>query len=83
MSDIRIELADCENTILSEIGNKAFKRRDIALTYSLALRSSERVAINFARINSAIIERWSVSGLNWIKTQAWKMAAPDINDPRR
>ena len=67
-----IELANCENALLQEIGDKHFKRRDIAKTYWLAIRSSERDSINWAKVNQAIIARWSISALEWIKTQAWK-----------
>lgn len=65
------ELAGCESTLLQEIADEAFKRRDVAKTYHLALRSSERDRIDWKKVNRAIIERWSVSGLNWIKEQAW------------
>ena len=66
----RIELADCQPTLLQEIADPAMTRRDVALTYGLALRSSERV--DWAIVNAAIIQRWSVSGLNWIKAAAWR-----------
>src|SRR5262245_33385515 len=66
---VRIEMANCENQLLGEIANKQFKRRDVAQTYWYAMNSSEKV--DWAKVNKAIIERWSVSGLNWIKAQAW------------
>ena len=66
-----IELFDCENTLLREIGMKEAKRLDIAKTYSLAMKSSEVNKINWGRVNKAIIERWSLSGLKWIKEKAW------------
>ena len=64
-----IELANCERTILQEISNKQFKQRSIAKTYALAMRSSEPV--DWSKVNAAIIERWSVSGLDRIKKMAW------------
>lgn len=70
--EMRIELADCENTLLSEIADKAFKRKDIALTYSMAMASSEGVTLDWGKVNRAIISRWSVSGLLWIKKEAHK-----------
>jgi hypothetical protein len=65
---IRFELADCTGTLLREIAEPSSKRRDIAKTYALALRSSE--ATDWKAVNAAIIARWSVSALNWIKEQA-------------
>jgi hypothetical protein len=64
------ELMDCENTMLTEIGMKEMKRKDIAQTYSLALRSSERDRIDWGKVNRAIIDRWSLAALKWIKEQA-------------
>jgi hypothetical protein len=71
MRDMVIELAACERTLLQEIGMKEMKRLDVAKTYALALRSSERDRIDWAKVNRAIIDRWSVSALNWIKERAW------------
>lgn len=64
----RIEMADCENHLLREIADKQFKRRDVAQSYCLAMRSSEKV--DWGKVNQAIIERWSHFGLEWIKRQA-------------
>lgn len=71
MSDVRFELAACETMLLEEIANPVMKRRDVAKTYALALRSSERATVDWAKVNRAIIERWSTSALLWIKNQAW------------
>lgn len=64
----KIELANCENTLLREISDKTLKRRDIAQTYRLAMQSSEKV--NWGKVNQAIIDRWSYFGLEWIRRQA-------------
>ena len=69
MSDMRIELADPEGQLLEEIADPKMKRRDVAMTYRLALRSRDRV--DWGKVNRAIIERWSASGLGWIKEFAW------------
>lgn len=63
-----IELADCTNTLLREIANEDMTQRSIAKTYALALRSSEET--NWAKVNEAIIARWSRTGLERIKTLA-------------
>lgn len=70
---VRIEMADCEATLLAEIADPAFTRKDVAKTYALALRSSERERglIDWSKVNRAIIARWSPSALQWIKQKAW------------
>ena len=86
MDGVVIVLADCEATILAEIAHKGFKRLDIAKTYALSMRA-ERFGekIDWGNVNAAIIARWSVSGLNWIKEQAWsgKCFAPRPAPPGR
>lgn len=71
MSGFTIELVDPEGVLLREIPDK--KREDVALTYAMALGSSEVDEIDWSKINHAIIERWSIAGLKWIKTRAWKL----------
>ena len=65
------ELAACESMLLSEIADPRMKRNDVAQTYALTLRSSERSQVDWGKINRAIIARWSLSALTWIKTKAW------------
>lgn len=65
-----IELADCTNVLLDEIAMQEAKRKDIALTYRLAMQSSEDV--DWAKVNRAIIDRWSFSALKYIKEMAHK-----------
>jgi len=50
---------------------KGTKRDIVAIAYAFALVSSEEV--DWPKVNKAIIERWSVSALEYIKTKAWKM----------
>lgn len=63
-----IELAACTDMLLHEIAQGA-SRRAVARTYRLAMQSSHET--DWKRVNEAIIARWSVSGLTWIKQQAW------------
>lgn len=65
------ELACCQMVLLEEIAAPEMKRLDVAKTYCLALRSSERDTIDWAKVNGAIMERWSRNALEWIKKQAW------------
>lgn len=70
----RIELVDCERVILEEIAEKSTTRDDVALTYAMTMLSSESKTVDWPRINRAIIERWSMNALVYVKTQAWKKA---------
>ena len=62
------ELAACTNTLLREIAEPTLKRRDVAKTYRFALQSSEET--DWKAVNAAIVARWSLSALNYIKEQA-------------
>lgn len=57
-----------EESLLIDIANKSLKQKDIALTYRLAMGSGER--IDWGKVNRAIRERWSRSGLIRIKEMA-------------
>lgn len=67
-----IELVDCENVLLTEIGDGRCTRDDVAMTYAMSLVSSERDSVDWEKVNKAIIERWSMNALVYIKTRAWK-----------
>ncbi len=67
MSEIRVRMVDAAGTIVNEIKAGA-KRKDVAMTYAFLLRDGG----NAARANHAILERWSMSGLQWIKRRAWQ-----------
>lgn len=64
-----IGLADPTCTILQEIEDPKCTRNVVAKTYALALRSDAET--DWGRVNRAIIARWSVSALEWIKGRAW------------
>lgn len=65
------ELRNCQAALLDEIACPEATRNDVAKTYALALRSSERPAVDWRLVNAAIIARWSLSALEWIKERAW------------
>ena len=67
--DLTVELGNCTDTLLREIADPKLYRRDVAQTYRLAMQSRE--ATDWPRVNRAIIARWSVSALEYIKAQAW------------
>jgi len=66
-----MELVLTTQTLLSEIQIKQLKRDDIAMTYFLAMVSREKT--DWPVVNGAIIGRWSMSGLRYVKHRAWKM----------
>lgn len=73
MSDgTRIVLADPEAYILEEIASPAMRRLDIARTYRLILASGDLERVNWRAVNTAIVSRWSMATLEWIKDWAWK-----------
>jgi hypothetical protein len=74
-----LELACCTETLLNEIANGA-TRTAVAQTYRLAMHS--RSETDWKRVNEAIIARWSVSGLTWIKKQAWSGQCFEIRPQR-
>ena len=63
------ELSCCTSTLLREIDTGELTQRDIAKNYALAMKSSEKT--DWAKVNEAIIKRWSVSELKRIKAMAW------------
>jgi hypothetical protein len=69
MATGHFELGNCTQHLLREIADKEFTRRDVAQSYALAMRSSEET--DWTKVNRAIIDRWSVSALEFIKAQAW------------
>ena len=71
---MKIIMQNCESVLLMECGIKQIKRNDIAITYRFAMEAEKegRENIDWEKVNMAIIERWSKSGLEYIKTQAWK-----------
>jgi hypothetical protein len=54
--------------IFQEISDKQRTRREIAHTYGILIRTGHK---EFAEINRAILGRWTRSGLEWIKQEAW------------
>ena len=71
MSELRIEMVNCEWTILNEI-EQGCAQKSVAMTYGFGLLSSEELTMDWRKINRAIIDRWSLSGLDRVKKMAWK-----------
>lgn len=70
-----ILLADCTETILRAI-DAGLPQREIASDYGLAIISGAHKGDepDWSVINRAILDRWSMSGLERIKREAWKVA---------
>lgn len=71
-SDIRTTMVDVEGQLFYEIADKRITRDDVALTYAFGIRQGD--PIDWPKVNKAIIERWSMSALKYIKTEAWAYA---------
>ena len=65
---VSMNLMDGHLVIIQEI-EAGLPQKTIAKTYALALRSQEKT--DWKAANEAIIERWSISGLERIKKMAW------------
>lgn len=74
MSRLSVALVDVEAQLLREISDPRMKRDDVALTYAFAIRQAQELgeSIDYARVNGAIMERWSMAALKYIKERAWK-----------
>lgn len=59
----------CADMVIKNEIEQGCTQKQIAQTYALALRSEEHV--DWKAINEAIIERWSIAGLERIKKLAW------------
>jgi hypothetical protein len=65
-----IELRCCTEVLLQEIQDDEFSKEEVALTYAMAICSSETK--DWKAINDAIKKRWSASAIERIKRMAWK-----------
>jgi hypothetical protein len=67
-------LMDCASVIEQEI-SAGMHQKDIASTYAMAIRSAEAGAwqADWHRVNHAIIDRWSMAGLERVKNMAFKI----------
>jgi hypothetical protein len=65
------EIADVDfvQWIMNEIEDKVMTRKVVAHTYAILIQKGHQ---DFKPINEAILKRWSLSGLKWIKERAWK-----------
>ncbi len=64
-------LMDCACVIEDEIASRA-RQADVAVTYALAMRSADAGVwiADWPRVNNAILDRWSLTGLKRVKKLA-------------
>lgn len=67
---VELELMDTTGTLLNEI-KQGVTRDKLAHAYALAIKFSYKT--DWEKVNNAIIEHWSISGLNYIKGEAWSI----------
>jgi hypothetical protein len=67
------EIEEWEDEFLSFLNSKKFRQKDAAKEYSSLIFASVVLGnnIDWPKINRAIINRWSTSGLKRIKKMAW------------
>lgn len=73
MSDLMV---DVQGQLMAEIAEPEMKRDDVALTYAFGLRQPGEV--DWGKVNEAIISRWSLAALKYIKERAWKLHAGKV-----
>ena len=64
-----IELVNTTETLLDTI-KKAKNRLEVSVVYKWAICSSEET--DWKKVNQAIINRWSINALDYIKKMAWR-----------
>ena len=70
---MRVDLVDPQAQILREIADERMTRDDVALSYAFALRQADEC--DFSAINHAILDRWSMAALRYIKAKAWRLVS--------
>jgi hypothetical protein len=65
-----VAMVDVERTILEEIADRRLTRDDVAATYAFGLRD-EMTTVDWQKVNHAILDRWSLNALTYIKKRAW------------
>ena len=74
--------------LLAEIDRKGSTRDSIAAVYADGIRAhlaAQKVTdqVNWAVVNKALLDRYEVSGLNYIKAKAWKPRAGTVHELSR
>jgi hypothetical protein len=78
---VRINLICCTQVLSDLAADKRVTRKNIAVTYAMAIKSAAEKADDpdWKAINGAILARWKMSGLEWIKKRAFDILSGKIN----
>lgn len=68
--ETKIKKIDCESWIFRLLADKKMTIPHLFNPYAFSI-TTHRESTDISRINKAIIERWSMSALDRIKTAAW------------
>ncbi len=60
------------DAFIESIGDKRWHQADVAQVYRFLLLGVDEATFPWGRINRAIKERWSLSGLKRVKRIAWR-----------
>lgn len=69
---VHVTMVDVEGQILREIADPKMKRDDVKLTYAFGIRDCPD-DVDWRRVNHAILDRWSMNALKYIKEGAWRL----------
>lgn len=77
--EFSINLIGCTDVICSEVA-EGLTQNEIAATYAMAIKSEARGADDpdWHKINTAILSRWKMSGLERIKKRAFDILAGKV-----
>lgn len=81
MSDsVQINLVCCTQVILQDLAAKGCRQKHVALTYAMAIKSQAQGADipDWKVINTAILARWKMSGLERIKKRAFDILSGKV-----
>lgn len=68
---LTVELMACEMVLMQDIAEPTCTQKSLAITYAMAICSRDKP--DWLKVNKAIIDRWSVRGLENVKKMAWKL----------
>ena len=58
------------DVLIAAAENKDYRRAQVAALYAVAI-AYDSGHVEWPAANKAILERWSLAGLEWIKQRAW------------
>jgi hypothetical protein len=70
---MKIYMTACTFVLLNEIENLKLPQKDVALTFAMALKSEAAGVdkVDWERVGSAAVKRWSPSGWVRVKERGW------------